>query len=159
MDTSDKHKINEWIREFYQKNIKKNRRNKFQSFYFYTLKLKKERVIFMKKDEIIKSIEKIEELSKKLLQTKEEIKEEELEKYFYKFEKIRMDMYDDVRQRNLWLDFMDFEGIKILDNKYEAGLENNILKIHIPEKVPSIKRGANYIQKQIAYNIAEVVEQ
>lgn len=113
----------------------------------------------MKKDEIIKSIEKIEELSKKLLQTKEEIKEDELEKYFYKFEKIRMDMYDDVRQRNLWLHFMDLEGIEILDNKYEARLEDNILKIHIPEKVPSIKRGANYIQKQIAYNIAEVVEQ
>lgn len=101
----------------------------------------------MKKDEIIKSIERIEELSNKLLKTKGEIKEEELEKYFYKFEKIRMDMYDDVRQTNLWLDFMDAEGIEILDYQYRARLEENILKIHIPEKVPSIKKGASYIQK------------
>ena len=113
----------------------------------------------MKKDEIIKSIEKIEELSNKLLQEKEEIKEDELERYFYKFEKIRMDMYDDVRQTNLWLDFMDVEGIEIIDSQYKSRLEDNILKIHIPEKVPSIKRGANYIQKQITYNVAKVVKQ
>lgn len=85
----------------------------------------------MKRDEIIKSIEKIEELSNKLLQVKEEIKEDELEKYFYKFEKIRMDMYDDVRQKNLWLDFMDVEGIEIIDYQYKARLEDNILKIKI----------------------------
>ena len=84
---------------------------------------------------------------------------DELEKYFYKFEKIRMDMYDDVRQTNLWLDFMDAEGIEIIDYQYKARLEDNILKIHIPEKVPSIKRGANYVQKQIAYNVAKVVKQ
>ena len=69
----------------------------------------------MRRDEIIKSIERIKELSNKLLQVKEEIKEDELEKYFYKFEKIRMDMYDDVRQTNLWLDFMDTEGIEIYE--------------------------------------------
>lgn len=113
----------------------------------------------MKKDGIIKSIERIEELSNKLLQVKGEIKEDELEKYFYKFEKIRMDMYDDVRQTNLWLDFMEAEGIKIIDYQYKAILEENILKIHIPEKVPSIKRGTNYVQKQIAYNVAKVVKQ
>ena len=113
----------------------------------------------MKKDEIIKSIERIKELSSKLLQEKEEIKEDELERYFYKFEKIRMDMYDDVRQTNLWLDFMDVEGIEIIDSQYKSRLEDNILKIHIPEKVPSIKRGANYIQKQITYNVAKVVKQ
>ena len=90
----------------------------------------------MKRDEIIKSIERIKELSNKLLQEKEEIKEEELEKYFYKFEKIRMDMYDDVRQTNLWLDFMEAERIEIIDCKYKVRLEDNILKIHIPEKEP-----------------------
>lgn len=113
----------------------------------------------MKKDEIIKSIERIKELSNKLLQEKDGIKKDELEKYFYKFEKIRMDMYADVRQTNLWLDFMDEEEIEIIDYQYKARLEDNILKIHIPEKVPSIKRGTNYVQKQIAYNVAKIVKQ
>lgn len=35
---------------------------------------------------------------------------------------------------------MDEEGIEIIDYQYKARLEDNILKIHIPGKVPPIKR-------------------
>ena len=113
----------------------------------------------MKKEEIIESIEKIKDISEKLLKTKEEIKDEELEKYFYKLEKTRMDMYDAVRQRNMWLEFMDDKGTEFIDYDYKAKVEDDILKIYIPEKIPSIKRGANYIQKQITYNISKVTNQ
>ena len=113
----------------------------------------------MKKEEIIESIEKIKDISEKLLKTKEEIKDEELEKYFYKLEKTRMDMYDAVRQRNMWLEFMDDKGTAIIDYAYKAKVEDDILKIYIPEKIPSIKRGVNYIQKQITYNVSKVTNQ
>ena len=113
----------------------------------------------MKKEEIIESIEKIKDISEKLLKTKEEIKDEELEKYFYKLEKTRMDMYDAVRQRNMWLEFMDDKGTEFIDYDYKAKVEDDILKIYIPEKIPSIKRGVNYIQKQITYNISKVTNQ
>ena len=113
----------------------------------------------MKKEEIIESIEKIKDISEKLLKTKEEIKDEELEKYFYKLEKTRMDMYDAVRQRNMWLEFMDDKGTEFIDYDYNAKIEDDILKIYIPEKIPSIKRGVNYIQKQITYNVSKVTNQ
>lgn len=113
----------------------------------------------MKKEEIIESIEKIKDISEKLLKTEEEIKDEELEKYFYKLEKTRMDMYDAVRQRNMWLEFMDDKGTEFIDYDYNAKIEDDILKIYIPEKIPSIKRGANYIQKQITYNVSKVTNQ
>ena len=113
----------------------------------------------MKKEEIIESIEKIKDISEKLLKTKEEIKDEELEKYFYKLEKTRMDMYDAVRQRNMWLEFMDDKGTEFIDYDYKAKVEDDILKIYIPEKIPSIKRGVNYIQKQITYNVSKVTNQ
>ena len=113
----------------------------------------------MKKEEIIESIEKIKDISEKLLKAKEEIKDEELEKYFYKLEKTRMDMYDAVRQRNMWLEFMDDKGTEFIDYAYKAKVEDDILKIYIPEKIPSIKRGANYIQKQITYNVSKVTNQ
>ena len=113
----------------------------------------------MKKEEIIESIEKIKDISEKLLKTKEEIKDEELEKYFYKLEKTRMDMYDAVRQRNMWLEFMDDKGTEFIDYAYKAKVEDDILKIYIPEKIPSIKRGVNYIQKQITYNVSKVTNQ
>ena len=113
----------------------------------------------MKKEEIIESIGKIKDISEKLLKTKEEIKDEELEKYFYKLEKTRMDMYDAVRQRNMWLEFMDDKGTEFIDYAYKAKVEDDILKIYIPEKIPSIKRGVNYIQKQITYNVSKVTNQ
>ena len=110
----------------------------------------------MENEKIIKEIEKIKDMSENLLKTKEEIKDEELEMYFYKFEKVRMDMYDEVRQRNMWLEFMNDKGTEFIDYAYKAKVENDILKIYIPEKIPSIKKGVNYIQKQITYNVSKV---
>ena len=102
----------------------------------------------MKKEEIIESIGKIKDISEKLLKTKEEIKDEELEKYFYKLEKTRMDMYDAVRQRNMWLEFMDDKGTEFIDYDYKAKVEDDILKIYIPEKIPSIyKKGSKLYSK------------
>ena len=34
-----------------------------------------------------------------------------------------------------------------IDDKYKVKLEGEILKIYIPEKIPSIKKGANYTRK------------
>ena len=111
----------------------------------------------MKKEEIIKSIEKIEKISEELVQTKEEIKDEQLERYFCKLEKTRMDMYDAARQRNLWLKFMDDKGPEFIDDEYKAEVENEVLKIYIPERIPPIKNGANYTQKRIMQNVSRIV--
>lgn len=110
----------------------------------------------MKKEEIIESIKKIEKISNELIQTKEKIKDEELERYFCKLEKERMDMYDAVMQENLWKDFMGDEVTDFIDYDYKAKLEDDILKIHIPEKIPPIKKGASYTQKRITSNIARI---
>ena len=128
--------------------FKISRRFKYLLFLYIKIKFKKARVIFMKKEEIIESIKKMEKISNELIQTKEKIKDEELEKYFCKLEKVRMDMYDAVMQENLWRDFMGDEVTDFIDYDYKAKLEDDILKIHIPEKIPPIKRGANYTRKK-----------
>ncbi len=46
----------------------------------------------MKREEIVESIKKIEKISNEVVQTKEKIEDEELEKYFCNLEKARMDM-------------------------------------------------------------------
>jgi len=111
-------------------------------------KLKKVRVMFMKKEQIIESIKKIKKISNELIQTKEEINDEELERYFCRLEKARMDMYDIVKQRNLWREFDNAEGIDFIDEDYKVKLEDDILKIYIPEKMPPIKKGASYTRKK-----------
>ena len=117
------------------------------SIFMQKIKFKKARVIFMKREEIIESIKKIEKISNELVQTKEKMKDEELEKYFCKLEKVRMDMYDAVMQENLWREFMEDEVTEFIDYDYKAKVEDDILKIHIPEKIPPIKKGANYTRK------------
>lgn len=102
----------------------------------------------MKKEEIIESIKKIEKISNELIQIKEKIKDEELERHFCKLEKVRMDMYDAVMQEDLWKDFIGDEVTDFIDYDYKAKLEDYILKIHIPEKIPPIKKGASYTRKK-----------
>lgn len=103
---------------------------------------------------ILDSIEEIEQISNKLLQTKEKIKNEELERYFCKFEKARMDMYDAIEQRNLFMKFDGGDAINCINEEYEVELQNDILKLYIPETLPKIKQGVNYAQKRIMSNIS-----
>ena len=103
---------------------------------------------------ILDSIGEIEEISNKLLQTKEKIKDEELERYFCKFEKTRMDMYDAVEQRNLFMKFGGGDAINCIGEEYEVELQNDILKLYIPETLPKIKQGLNYAQKRMMSNIS-----
>ena len=58
-----------------------------------------------------------------------------------------MDMYDTVKQRNLWREFDNAETIDFIDEDYRVKLEDDILKIYIPETIPPIKKGANYTRK------------
>lgn len=65
---------------------------------------------------ILDSIGEIEQISNKLLKIKEEVKDEELERYSCKFEKARMDMYDAVEQRNLFIKFGGGDAISCIYN-------------------------------------------
>lgn len=98
------------------------------------------------KERIIESIKKIEKISNEVLQTKEKIEDEKLERYFCNLEKARMDMYEEVMQRNLWIEFDGGEGTEFIDYNYKVKVENEILKIHIPEKIPPIKKGASKLE-------------
>ncbi len=104
------------------------------------------------KEKIIEAIKKIEKISNEVLQTKEKVEDEKLERYFCNLEKARMDMYEEVMQGNLWLGFDGGERIEFIDYNYKAKVENEILKIHIPEKIPPIKKGTNYTQKRIVFS-------
>ena len=46
------------------------------------------------KERIIESIKKLEKISNEILQAKEKIEDEKLERYFCNLEKARMDMYE-----------------------------------------------------------------
>ena len=52
----------------------------------------------------------------------------------------------------------EYEKIKTIDNKYKAIFENNILKIYVPEIMPSYKNQKTHSHKRILLNVAEVTK-
>ncbi len=78
-----------------------------------------------------------------------------LENFFYSFEKIRFEIYEKI----------DFLNETVFDNEihtinkdYKAKLENDILYLYIPEKLPNLKNKSSYVNKQIILNIANITK-
>ena len=53
----------------------------------------------------------------------------------------------------------EYEKIKTIDNEYKAELIDNVLKIYVPEVMPSYKNLKTHTHKRILLNIAEITKQ
>ncbi len=52
----------------------------------------------------------------------------------------------------------EYEKIKSIDNEYKAELKDDILKIYVPEVLPSFKNLKTHTHKRILLNVAEVTK-
>ena len=73
-----------------------------------------------------------------------------LEYFLYNLEKIRFEIYDEVKFINK---FMPDNKIHIINDDYKACLNNNILSLYIPEKLPNLKNKSSYAHNQIIFNV------
>ena len=62
----------------------------------------------------------------------------QLEKFLRAFEQVRYNLLNDIKIYNKSVDY-EYEKIKTIDDDYKAEIENNILKIYVPEVMPSFK--------------------
>lgn len=83
------------------------------------------------------------------------ITQKELEGFLYYFEKIRREIYDYIRIDN---EIAEGSEIHCINNEYKANLQNNVLSIYIPEKLPNLKNKSSYVNSQIIINVAEVTK-
>ena len=67
-------------------------------------------------------------------------------------------MFNNIKLNNLEKNKVD-EKINYINNSYRAKLENDILKIHIPEVLPKYKNISNYAYKNIMLSTAESVKE
>ena len=81
----------------------------------------------------------------------------QLEKFLRSFEQVRYNLLNEIKIYNKSVDY-EYEKIKIIDDEYDATLENNILKIYVPEVLPSFKNIKTHTHKRILSNIAEVTK-
>ena len=79
-----------------------------------------------------------------------------LEYFLYNLEKIRFEIYDEVKFINK---FMPDNKIHIINDDYKACLNNNILSLYIPEKLPNLKIKSYYAHNQIIFNVARITKQ
>ena len=81
--------------------------------------------------------------------------DKKLERFLYSLEKIRFEIYEQVRFLNNT--YYDNE-IHFIDHDYKANLKDNVLSLYIPEKLPSLTNRSSYAHKQIIFNIAEITK-
>ena len=81
----------------------------------------------------------------------------QLENFLKSFEKARYNLLEEIKKQNKSVEF-EYEKIRIIDDEYKAEYKDNVLKIYIPETMPSYKNLKTHTHKRILLNIAEVTK-
>ena len=82
----------------------------------------------------------------------------QIENFLRNFEKTRYNILNEIKLYNKNVEF-EYEKFKTIDNEYKANFENGILKIYVPEVIPSYKNLKTHTHKRILLNVAEITKQ
>lgn len=80
-----------------------------------------------------------------------------LENFLKSFEKARYNILYEINVYNKNVEF-EQEKISTIDTDYNAEVSSNILKIYVPETLPSYKNIKTHAQKRILLNISEITK-
>ena len=103
-------------------------------------------------------LQQIKKQTEFILNNREIIENKDIEKYLRGLEKARYVLFNNIKLNNLEKNKVD-EKINYINNSYRAKLENDILKIHIPEVLPKYKNISNYAYKNIMLSTAESIKE
>lgn len=81
----------------------------------------------------------------------------QLENFLKTFEKTRFNLLNEIKIYNKTVEF-NYEKIKTIDDDYKAEFIDNVLKIYVPEVMPSYKNLKTHTHKRIQLNIAEITK-
>lgn len=81
----------------------------------------------------------------------------QVESFLMKFERQRYNILNEIKVYNKNVEF-EYEKIKTIDNEYKAELSDNILKIYVPDVLPSYKGLKTHTYKRILLNVAEITK-
>lgn len=93
-----------------------------------------------------------------LITNKNSIIDTQLEGFLKNFEKARYNLLAEIKLYNNNKEY-EYEKIKTINNEYKAEFSDDILKIYIPETMPSYKNLKTHTHKRILLNIAEITKQ
>ncbi len=104
--------------------------------------------------EILTELENLQNELEFVLNNKEEVENKHIEKFLRNLERIRYNIFNKIKIQDKY-EVNDLEKIDFVNKRYNATLENDVLKIYIPEVMPKFKNINNYAYKNIMFNVME----
>jgi len=104
--------------------------------------------------EILNEIKKLKDTAEFVIENEDEIESVQLESYLRDIEKIRYNIFSKIKICNKYI-ASENEKINYLNEAYKAEVDNDILKIYIPEVIPKYKNINNFAYKNIMYNVKD----
>lgn len=104
--------------------------------------------------EILEELEDLRDETEFIINNEEIIESKHVENYLRSLERIRYNIFNKIKLRDKY-EVDEQDKINYLNNRYKATVENDILKIHIPEVIPKYKNINNYAYKNIMLNVME----
>lgn len=108
-------------------------------------------------DKLIEELTKLEEETYKITQNRY-VTESQLEEYLKCLERRRYNILNKIKVYNSMVE-NENEKVKTINDSYKADIYNNILRIYIPETMPTYKNLKTHAYKNILLNIIDKTKQ
>jgi len=105
-------------------------------------------------NEILVELEVLRDETDFIIKNEQEIENRQIENYLRNLERIRYNIFNKIKLKDKY-EVNNEDKINYLNNRYKVSLEDEILKIYIPEVIPKYKNINNYAYKNIMLNVME----
>ena len=104
--------------------------------------------------EILTELEDLRDETEFIINNREIVENKHFENYLRSVERIRYNIFNKIGSNEKY-EANKYNQIEYVNKNYKATLENDVLKIQIPEVLPKFKNINNYAYKNIMFNVRE----
>ena len=104
--------------------------------------------------ELLTELEYLRDKTEFVINNEQFIDNKHIEDYIRSLEKTRYNIFNKIKLKNE-NEINEADKINYLNNNYKAIMENDVLKIYIPEVIPKYKNINNFAYKNIMINVME----
>jgi len=104
--------------------------------------------------EILTELEDLRDETEFIINNEDIVENKHVENYLRSLERIRYNIFNKIKLKDKYEE-NEQDNINYLNNRYKATVEQDILKIYIPEVMPKYKNINNYAYKNIMLNVME----
>lgn len=108
--------------------------------------------------EILSELEDLRDETEFIINNEEIAENKHIENYLRSLERIRYNIFNKIKLKDKY-QIEENDRINYLNNRYKATVENEVLKIYMPEVIPKFKNINNYAYKNIMINVMEKTKQ